>query len=134
MPDSSPGRPKGDGRTFLMMHPDAPMDPKLGNAAFRTLAALSRYRDNKTGKAYPSTYRLSRDLKKNQRAVQRDLMKLVELGYAIHDGWRGGVRIFQLPLKTIAPTSTVGSCRTSTSTANASDVPQRLPRSPYQSN
>ncbi len=49
--------------------------------------------------AYPSTQRLSIELQKNQRAVQRDLMKLVELGYAIPDGFRRGVRKFWLPLK-----------------------------------
>jgi hypothetical protein len=89
-----------DGRRFLMMPSDAPGDTGLGSAALRTLAALCRYRNNKTKRANPSTGRLAKDVNKSVRAVQKHLAVIIARGYAIEDGFtQNGVRIFFIPLE-----------------------------------
>jgi DNA-binding MarR family transcriptional regulator len=88
---------------FLMMCARAPFDPDLSHPALRTLAALSTYRNNKTGLAYPSTGLLARKLGVTQRAIQKHLRELERLGYIVqvthpHGGYRGR-RAFRIDLE-----------------------------------
>lgn len=91
---------KVGGPAFLMMSAKAAKDARLGDAAFRTYAALCSYRNNETGLAFPKTSTLAQNVSKSVRAVQKDLQKLLDLGYVVEVGrTAGGVRKFQIQLE-----------------------------------
>ena len=91
-------------RLFLMMADAAPFDLRLTAPEVRTLAALSSYRNNKTGLAWPGTQRLARELGVGERAIQKHLRRLIEVGYLEErpHPWsarrRCGSRAFHVPL------------------------------------
>ena len=90
---------KAGGPAFLMMSAKAAKDARLRDAAFRTYAALCCYRNNETGLAFPKTSTLAQDVNKSVRAVQKDLQKLLDLGYIVEVGrTAGGVRKFYVPI------------------------------------
>ena len=70
-------------------------DKRLSHAEFRTLAALSSFRDKDTNIAFPGTKHLARMLNKSARAIQKELKAIIDLGYAVVVGYTpGGVRKF----------------------------------------
>ncbi|MBN9491705.1 MAG: helix-turn-helix domain-containing protein [Alphaproteobacteria bacterium] len=90
---------KASGPAFLMMSAKATKDARLGHAAFRTYAAMCCYRNNETGLSFPRSSTLARDVNKSVRAVQKDLQKLLDLGYIVDVGGNAsGVRKFYIPL------------------------------------
>ena len=95
--DSGEVTARADRRRFVKFHPKAIRD--LGNASFKTYAALCEHRNNRTGLAYPSTQTLADAVGKDVRAIQKDLKEIVARGYAVPRGWtRHGVRKFFIPL------------------------------------
>jgi len=99
---SSGGKPQV--RLFLMMADAAPFDLRLKAPEVRTLAALSSYRNNETGLAWPGTGRLARELGVTERAIQKHLRRLIDLGYLEVRPHprpaqrRCGIRAFHVPL------------------------------------
>jgi helix-turn-helix protein len=86
---------------FLMMSANAAIDVRLSASTLRVYAVLCRFRDRETWEAYPSTRLLAQLLSTSQRAIQKHLAKIVELGYAKVVGHTpGGVRIFKIPWET----------------------------------
>lgn len=118
---------------FLMMCAKAPFDPALGHAALRTLAALSTYRNNQTGLAYPSTALLAGKLGVTLRAVQKHLGDLERLGYIERvphprSGYRG-CRAFRINLER-SSTGTTGEATLRSPSTNAVFAFRRPARSP----
>jgi DNA-binding MarR family transcriptional regulator len=74
-------------------------DLRLTLRELRVLLALWRYRDNKTGKAWPAQKKLAEDLEMDSRHVKRSLNHLVQLGWieVTKDGRKNIYTLFQEP-------------------------------------